>query len=79
MTFLKKAACVSGSAMVLSFVLAGCGGPDNDKTMQTKTDGSPTETVTSSGPSGPSSSEDAYKAQAAQQQDLYKKGGYKKK
>lgn len=79
MTFLKKAACVSGSALVLSFILAGCGGPDNDKTMQTNTDGTVTKTVNSSGSGGPASYEESSKAQAQQQQDLYKKGGYKKK
>lgn len=79
MTFLKKAACVSGSAMVLSFVLAGCGGPDNEKTMQTTTDGTPTKTVTSSGSGDYSSSEAAYKSTQGQQQNLYKQGGYKKK
>jgi len=79
MTFLKKAACVSGSAVVLSFALAGCGGPDNDKNSQLKTDGTPTETVTSSGANNYSSSEAAQKAMQNQQQNLYKQGGYKKR
>jgi len=59
--FTKHACLAVVSAAFITTALAGCGGPDNDKTMNTNTDG----TATAKGsppPDNPTSSADAYKS-----------------
>jgi len=56
---------LSLAAFSLSLVLAGCGGPDNEKKAMTNADGTPTKIENPTGPV-PKSSEEGYKAAAAQ-------------
>jgi len=76
MSILKNAAVFAGTACA-ALLIAGCGGPDNEKTMNTNTDGTPTQVEASSGPGAPSSSEAAYKAQTSN--NLYQSKGYPKR
>jgi len=76
MKSLKNAAVLTGMSLGAALIVAGCGGPDNEKDMATGTDGK----VQSASSAGGASSAADYNAAAAKAQssNQYETKGYKK-
>jgi hypothetical protein len=75
---MTKFAGLSVAAFGLSLVLAGCGGPDNEKTGNLNTDGTPTKIEPGAGPA-PKTSTEAYDAMQKNQVNPATAKGYPKK